>query len=146
VTDRIEKLKKKIVKLGDRNPFVGLLRIEAVDLKEGEAILSMPVINEVHGNIFGVAHGGAIATLADTAMGVVSATLGKKTVTIDMNINYIRSAKQGDTITAVAKAIHNGEHTLVIECEHRNDAGTLLSKARGTFYVTGYYDHDYASV
>ena len=76
-------------------------------------------------------------------MGVVCATLGKKTVTLDMNINYLYSATHGDTITAYAKAIHNGQHTIVIETEHRNAAGRLLAKARGTFFVTGHYDHDY---
>jgi len=144
VTDRIAILKEKLVNLDARNPFIALLKLRVDDIKEGEAIVSMPIIREVHGNIFGVAHGGAVASLADTAMGIVCATLGKKTVTLDMNINYIHSAKHGETITAYAKAIHNGQHTIVIESEHRNDAGRLLSKARGTFFVTGYYDHDFA--
>lgn len=144
MTDRITKLKERLKNLGYRNPFIGHLQIQGVDVKEGEAVLSMPVIQEVHGNIFGVAHGGAIAALADTAMGVVCATLGKKTVTIDMNINYIHSATHGETITAFAKAVHNGQHTIVVEAEHRNDAGRLLALARGTFFVTGYFDNDFS--
>lgn len=145
MTDRIAILKQRLVNLDHRNPFVALLRLKVEDIAEGEAIVSMPVIQEIHGNIFGVAHGGAIASLADTAMGIVCATLGKKTVTIDMNINYLHGATHGETIIATAKAIHNGQHTIVIEAEHRNDAGKLLAKARGTFFVTGYYDHDYAN-
>ncbi len=144
MTDRIAILKERLGNLYDRNPFVGILQLKVEDIKEGEAIVSMPVIQKVHGNIFGVAHGGAIASLADTAMGIVCATLGKKTVTLDMNINYLHSATHGETITATAKAIHNGRHTIVIEAEHHNGDGRLLAKARGTFFVTGYYDPDYA--
>lgn len=143
MTDRIAILKQRLVNLDNRNPFVALLRLKVEDIAEGEATLSMPVIQEVHGNIFGMAHGGAIASLADTAMGIVCATLGKKTVTLDMNINYLHGAAHGETITATAKAIHNGRHTIVIEADHCNDAGKLLAKARGTFFVTGYYDHDF---
>lgn len=108
---------QKLTKLYDRNPFVGLLRMKIEALREGEAELSMPVIQEVHTNLFGVAHGGSLASLADTVMGVACATKRCRVVTIDMNINYIRSAQAGDMMNARGWVIHHGKNTIVVEAE-----------------------------
>ncbi|MDT8900884.1 PaaI family thioesterase [Anaeroselena agilis] len=137
MTDRIDVLKEKLQNLYKRNPFVGLLKMKVEDVKEGEATLSMPIVQAIHGNLFGMAHGGATASLADTAMGLVCISLGKKVVTLDLNINYIYGATDGETVTAVAKVVHNGRQTVVVEAEHRDTAGRLLAKARGTFFVVG---------
>jgi acyl-CoA thioesterase len=142
VTDNIGILKEKLHNLYKHNPFVGILGIKVEDVKEGEATLSMPIIQEVHGNLFGMAHGGVTASLADTAMGLACVTLGKRVVTLDMNINYIYGAAAGETMTTVAKVLHNGQHTVVVEAENRNNAGKLLAIARGTFYVVGRFDFE----
>lgn len=142
MTDRIDRLKEKLHNLYKRNPFVGLLQMKVEDVKEGEATLAMPIIQAIHGNLYGMAHGGATASLADTAMGLACVSLGKRVVTLDMNINYIYGAADGETMTAVAKVVHNGQHTVVVEAEHRDTAGRLLAKARGTFFVVGSLDPD----
>ncbi len=139
-SSRLARLKQQLLKLYDSNPYVGVLRMKLEDIQIGAATLSMPVIQEIHGNLYGMAHGGASASLADTAMGVVCVTLGKRVVTLEMNINYLYSATPGDTITAFAKAIHDGQHTLVVEAELKDAAGRLLAKARGTFFVIGSFD------
>lgn len=142
MTDNVGILKEKLHNLYKRNPFVGLLGIKVEEVKAGEATLSMPIIQEIHGNLFGMAHGGATASLADTAMGLACVSLGKRVVTLDMNINYIYGAAAGETMTAVAKVLHNGQHTVVVEAEHRDAAGKLLAIARGTFYVIGQFDFE----
>ncbi len=142
MTDKIARLKEKLHNLYKRNPFVGLLQMKVEDVKEGEAKLSMPIIQSIHGNLYGMAHGGATASLADTAMGLVCVSLGKKVVTLDLNINYIYGAADGETMIAVAKVLHNGQHTVVVEAEHHDTAGRLLAKARGTFFVVGNLDLD----
>jgi len=133
---------KKLTKLYDRNPFVGLLRMKIEALREGEAELSMPVIQEVHTNLFGVAHGGSLASLADTVMGVACATKRSRVVTIDMNINYIQSAPSGESVKARGWIIHHGKNTMVVEAEILDGSGQLLAKARGTFFVVGQFEQD----
>ncbi|MCX7781916.1 MAG: PaaI family thioesterase [Negativicutes bacterium] len=129
-------LKQHLLKIYKHNPFVCLLEMTIEDLAEGMVEFSMPVREDKHTNLFSMAHGGAIASLADTAMGVSCATLNKRMVTLDMNINFIKSAKPGETVRATGRVIHNGSKTMVAECEIRGEEG-LLAKARGTFFVTG---------
>lgn len=140
--DRIGWLKERLIHLYDRNPYVGLLRMRVEDIRAGEATLSMAVEQARHGNLYGMAHGGAVASLADTAMGVACATVGKRVFTLEMNLNYIAGAGGGEVITAAAKVLHDGERTMVVEAELRSGDGRLLSKARGTFFVIGMFEFD----
>ncbi|SMD12191.1 PaaI family thioesterase [Sporomusa malonica] len=137
MTDQFLLLKDHLAKLYSQNPFVTLLQIEIVKLQAGTAELSMPVISNKHTNLYNMAHGGALASLADTAMGMACATTGKKVVTLDMNLNYIRSAECQQAITAAATLIHNGNQTMVAETDIFDGMGNLLVKARATFFVTG---------
>ncbi len=119
------------------NPFVKLLEMKIISMGNGTANLSMPVILGKHTNMHQIAHGGAIASLADTAMGISCGTLNQKVVTVDMNINLMRGAKPGGMIYAHATVIHHGKSTLVVEAEVVNDEDKLLAKSRGTFFVVG---------
>ena len=131
-------LKKHLQLSYDANPYVNFLKMSLDEMSESHSEISMPVAPE-HGNLFGVAHGGALASLADTAMGVACATTGKKVLTIDMNMNFMRSATLNSHIRAVGRVIHNGQHTLVAEAEIFNPDNQLILKARGTFFATGYF-------
>lgn len=140
MTAALARIKEHLSHLYDINPFVSLLKMRIEDVREGEATLSMPVIYEIHTNLYRNAHGGALASLADTAMGVSCATLGNRVVTLDMNINYIRGAGEQPAIYCTGKVIHNGKSTMVVEAELTDGAGSLLGKARGTFFVIGKFD------
>lgn len=140
--DTVVWLKERLLSIYDRNPFVKLLNMEIVEVKAGEAILAMLVRPDLT-NLFQLAHGGALAALADTSMGVSCASLGKRVMTLDMSINYIHGARQDDVIKAYGKVIHNGKSTLVAESEIVDSDGKLLTKARGTFFVIGRFDSDY---
>lgn len=130
-------LKEILYKRYDRNPFVKLMKISIAHLDKGAAVLEMPVVEETHTNLFNVAHGGSLAGLADTAMGVACATLGKKVLTLEMNMNFIRAAVPQQAIRSKGRVIHNGNSTIVAEAEIMDSDGTLLLSARGTFFVVG---------
>lgn len=136
----VEHFKKYLSRVYDHNSFVRLLEMSIVEMGEGEAVLTMPVDPAKHTNLYHALHGGALASLADTVMGVACATLGNRVVTIDMNINFIKSAGKGDTVCATAKVIHAGRQTMVVESEMRDGGGSLLGKARGTFMVIGRFE------
>ncbi|WP_371371794.1 PaaI family thioesterase [Sporomusa aerivorans] len=130
-------LKDHLLKLYSQNAFVTLLKMEILTLDTRLAKLSMPVLADMHTNLYQTAHGGALASLADTAMGMACATTGKKVVTLDMNLNYIRAAECPAALTAVGTVIHDGSRTMVAEADIVDSDGNLIVKARGTFFVTG---------
>ncbi len=59
----------------------------------------------------------------------------KKTVTLEMNMNYIKAIQPETTVLAKATVLHNGSRTLVVEADIYDEAGTLYAKGRGTFFV-----------
>ena len=135
-----EGLKKYFTEIYHSNPFVNLLEIKLSHIEPGFAELQMPVHQSKHTNLYHVAHGGAMASVADTAMGVACASLGRRVVTLDLNTNFIKSAGPGKQVRALARVIHNGRQTLVVECEVLDGDDALVLKARGTFFVVGQFD------
>jgi acyl-CoA thioesterase len=102
--------------------------------------IAMPVNQDIHTNLYGAVHGGALASLADTAMGIACATVGKRVVTLEFNMNYIRSAIVQPAIEAIGVVIHNGSSTMVTECEILDQENALLAKARATFFIIGQFE------
>jgi acyl-CoA thioesterase len=132
-----EALKKILQDSYDANPFALLLQMKLTEMEPGRVIVEMPVVEGKHTNLHGFAHGGALASLADTAMGAVCATYDKKVVTLNMSMNYIKPALAGGLVKAVARVVHNGRSTLVVEASLYDQTGILLAKSTATFYVVG---------
>lgn len=122
------------------NSFVNLLEMKLSHIEPGMAELIMPIDPAKHTNLYSVAHGGALASVADTAMGVACASLGRRVVTLELNMNFIKAPDPGTEVRAVGRVIHNGRKTLVVECDILGSADVLYGKARGTFYVVGQFD------
>ena len=122
--------------VSEQNPFIRMLNIQVTNISNGKAEATMPVM-ELHTNIHKTVHGGAIATLADTVMGLTCATVDKRVVTIDMSINYIRSVGAPNTLKAIGMLLHAGHNTMVVEAEVLDVCNKLIAKARGTFFVVG---------
>lgn len=119
----------------DNNPFIRLLQMHLKELREGYAEIVMPVGKATHANVYRVAHGGSLMSLADTAMGASCMTLGRKVITLDLNVNFIKAAPQGEPVFAVGRVVHSGRKTMVTECDITSKTGVLYAKARATFFV-----------
>lgn len=139
VSNNIEWLRNSLMNVYDKNPYINLLDISIGNLEDGKAELCMPVVEGKHTNLYDIAHGGALASLADTAMGIACATTGKKVVTLEMNMNFIKGAIPQDALKAVGRVIHNGKSTIIAECEIMDTQNELILKARGTFFITGMF-------
>lgn len=122
----------------DDNPFVRLMgiKIDSIDTDNGSLEIHLDLQPE-HTNVYQIAHGGVLMTMADMAMGGSCLAVGKKVVTLDMNINIIRPIVVGESVWAKGSIVHNGRSTVVAEVELKNSQGQLSAKARGTFYVVG---------
>ena len=98
---------------------------------ELEGILSESSLNNL-----GVAHGGYIFGLADTAAGIAAMTNGGNVVTVDSNISYFKPAK-GDRIIAKANALKVGKTISVFEVEILDEKSDMVARASMTFYNIG---------
>jgi len=80
------------------------LGMEILDIKPGHAKLAMTVKpNMVNGH--GIAHGGFIFTLADSAFAFACNTHNERAVAAHGNISFIKPGKLGDRLMAVAREI-----------------------------------------
>jgi len=119
------------------------LELQVVDIAEGKVNYRTKIIDK-HCNIYGVVHGGTLASIADVVMGVSCVTLGNRVVTLDMSISYIKSVPTGSTITAVGEVISNGKTIMRAVSEIFNEQQELLVRAHASYFVTGdFCENDY---
>ena len=123
------------MKFYENNPYVKYLGMKLENIACGSINIAMKIDAKTHSNVYHAAHGGALMSLADTAMGAACLSVNKKVVTLEMNINCIKSVPEEQVIYAHGKVLHNGMHTVIAECEITGKNGDLYAKARGSFYV-----------
>jgi len=85
-------------------------------------------ITESSVNHLGVAHGGYIFGLADTAGGIAAMTDGRQVVTINSSIDYLKTVK-GNKIKAVAKCLKNGKRVSFFEVLIYDELDNLVAKS-----------------
>lgn len=115
-------------------PFAQVLGIELVAATVGSATLRLEVRNDLKQN-YGVLHGGAMASLIDTATAFAIAsqlTSPEKFTTVDLSINYLRALTQGPA-TCKARVIRSGRRLLTISAEVHDEAGNLAAVALSTY-------------
>jgi acyl-CoA thioesterase len=115
-------------------PFAKLLGIELDDIGSGSATLGLKIRKELKQN-HGVVHGGAIASLIDTAtafaiLSVLEPT--EKVTTVDLTISYLRPLTVGRA-TAVARVLRAGRRLIVVSAEVFDKDGKLASTALSTY-------------
>ena len=123
------------------NQFISYCGITIDSVKCGEATLSLIVDDTKHTNQYGFTHGGALETLADIALGVACATVGKRVMTLSFNMNFIKNIHAGERATAVAIVRHNGHRTMVVDVDTVTDDGVLMTRATATMFVRDLYDN-----
>jgi uncharacterized protein (TIGR00369 family) len=95
-------------------------------------------VEERHLNINGVVHGGVYATILDTSMGaavvsVLSET--ETTATTSLYVEFLRAAREGETLTARGEVLRRGRHIAFAEGNLYGSDGRRFSQARGTWYI-----------
>ena len=87
-------------------PFSKFLGLKLKNLGHGKAVMTIPYDENLVGDSkTGILHGGVITTLLDSCCGAAVMTAGDpitSTATIDLRIDYMRSAEPKKTIIAEA--------------------------------------------
>ena len=125
---------RRIQKAIESVPFAHLLGIELDDISKGTATLGFNVRDELTQN-HGVVHGGAIASLIDTATAFAIITLlapREKVTTVDLTISYLRPLTKG-RITTTAKVVRAGRRLFVVTAEVFAEDGKLATTALSTY-------------
>ena len=108
---------------------IGLEHVE----NEGEDVSVVALdADERHLNAHGSVHGGAIATLCDSAMGAAVWTGDNRPVTIEMKVTYLEPVPAGRVI-AKARVRRRGSRITIVECDVTDGGGEDVAHAIATF-------------
>jgi uncharacterized protein (TIGR00369 family) len=115
-------------------PYAKFLGLELGDVSDSQVSVHLQVREELLQNQ-GVVHGGAIASLIDTAsaFAVLSQiALHEKVTTTDLTIHYLRPLTSG-RMTATAQVVRGGRRLFVLSVDVRSDRDVLVATAVTTY-------------
>lgn len=118
----------------DAVPYARLLGIELVSAARGEATLALEAREELM-RMGAIMHGGALASLLDTAAAFAAISLqetSERTVTIDLNMHFLRPVSAG-RVEARARVLREGRRVLIITAEATDPSGKLIAVAATTY-------------
>ena len=116
----------------DKVAYARFLGLELCELKSGDVTVCLDVRDEVKQN-HGVVHGGAIASLIDTASAFVILTAineNERVTTTDLTIHYLRPVTLGRML-ARARIVRGGRRRFVVNVEVENDGGLAATAITG---------------
>lgn len=117
-------------------PFARWMGIELVSLEDGAGAMRMH-LEPHHLNPGGIAHGGVIAALLDSAIGLALRTkLGMDAthVTLELHVNYLKPAR-GGTMVARSTAVHSGSRVGYGEAALYDEGEQVLAKGSATYLI-----------
>lgn len=132
-----EELATAIVdKMYTNDAFSQWLGIERVQDGPGISILRMTVRADMT-NGFGIAHGGITFSLADSAFAFACNSPGHKAVSIECDINHLKTVKVGDVINAKAEEMSRSNKLGVYHVTVTNQKDEVVALFKGLAYRTG---------
>ncbi|WP_181613895.1 hydroxyphenylacetyl-CoA thioesterase PaaI [Nonomuraea soli] len=106
------------------------LGIELLSLETGRAVCRMPVTKQMI-NGHALCHGGYVFLLADTAFACACNSHGPVTVAAGADITFVRSAHEGDVLTAEAVERVSYGRSGLYDITVRDAVGEVVAEFRG---------------
>ncbi|HET6399185.1 MAG TPA: PaaI family thioesterase, partial [Candidatus Thermoplasmatota archaeon] len=103
--------------------------------RDADGVVLEADIGEASANATGAVHGGLVAGLADSAMGLtVSGMLaaGTTCTNVDLHLRFLRPPGRG-TLRAYARVLRWGRNVVSMECDVEDGQGRLVARAASTF-------------
>jgi acyl-CoA thioesterase len=129
--EREQQIHKRLL---EANPYPRMMGFEIDLLGKGFARLGVNVRNDLL-QLQGIMHGGAIASLIDTAVAIAIASdsnAADRFTTVEMKINYLAPIRKG-RVRADARLIRNGRRIIVAECDVYDSEDKLAAKGLLTY-------------
>ncbi|MEX2015376.1 MAG: PaaI family thioesterase [Candidatus Hydrogenedentales bacterium] len=119
-----------------RSPYINLLGIRFVAVEPGLCRCEIEADAERHLNMQGYLHGGVCFSLMDTAMGASLHPLlgeGEGAVTLEIQINYLRSVTEG-LLECEARVVRRGKRVAFFEADVYC-GGELIAHGTGSYAI-----------
>jgi fumarylpyruvate hydrolase len=120
----------------DLPPFNEFLGVRVESAHDGEATCALDLAPH-HRNKRGVAHGGVVSSLLDTALGaaVISAMPPEWwCATVSLSIQFV-SGGRGSRLIATGRVVRRGVQVAFADGEVRDEAGDVVATAQGSWHV-----------
>jgi len=118
----------------DFNGFNGHNGIRVSEVREGYGECFTEITRSSL-NPQGSAHGGLIFTLCDVAAGLAALSYGRKVLTLDSTVNFLRLGR-GKKLRAVGQCLKAGKNICFCEAEVYDEGGTLVAKGSFNMFRT----------
>lgn len=128
-----EILKSIFDKVNQEDTFSQRIGVKLMELLPGFARAVILITDETI-NIYQMAHGGAIFSVADQACEAAGNSYGEPAVALQQNIHFLAAGKSGDRLEATAKVIHRSNRIGLIEFEVKNQEGSLIAIGQQVIY------------
>jgi uncharacterized protein (TIGR00369 family) len=120
------------------SPYVGHLSIQLTTLQPGMATLTLPFTNNL-ATIGTIVHGGAIASLIDTAAAAALSDIkppaNVRGATVNLTVAYLAPADKED-LQATARTLRRGRTLVYLDVDVTSASGRAIAKGLVT-YKTG---------
>ena len=89
-------------------------------------------------NGFGVLHGGVLFSLADSALAFAAASTGRKALTTESSITFLKPCYAGDKLTAITETIRAGNRIghYLVHISNQDEHPVALFKGSVLFQTT----------
>jgi len=117
-------------------PYYQLLQIRLEEIDVGFTRFRMPFRRELV-QAYGVVHGGAITSLADTCVAFALMTLiqpGERVTTVELKINFLSAVTDGELI-GEARILQKGKRLALADMEVKDGIGKLVAKGMATYMI-----------
>nr|WP_193614505.1 hydroxyphenylacetyl-CoA thioesterase PaaI [Nocardioides lijunqiniae] len=106
------------------------LGMRLVEVAPGRAVVAMTVRDDMV-NGWGMAHGGLVASLADSAFAAACNSRGVVTVAAGFDVTFLESAQVGDELVATAEERALRGRSGLYDVAVRRADGTVVAELRG---------------
>ena len=112
---------------------LGGLELKQISETQYEFIVE---VKEIHLNTGKIAHGGFLASIADTGMGTTAHRVAgdKRCVTINLDMKFITAGLLGDKLKGKVKVLKKTNTLIFISCEISNSSD-IVTFASGTWKI-----------
>ena len=116
------------------DPFASSLGIKLTEVGPASITIEMTVTESMT-NVHGRLHGGALFSMADTALALYSNSYGFAAVVIDAHMAFTAAVNLGVKLTAVVEEVHKGRTLATYQVLIHREDRKIAAHFTGTVFV-----------